>query len=140
MLVNKRTVHIEWGDCDPAGIVYFPRYFEIFDALSGALIERALGMTKLQALKVYDFVGYPVIDLRGRFHAPSRFGDDVVIETSCASIKRSSFAIVHRLHNGGKLAVEGFETRVWVGRDPDNPDKIKSKAIPDEVAARLKAG
>ncbi len=140
MLTIKRMVRIEWGDCDPAGIVYFPRYFEIFDALSGALIERALGMTKIKAIKVYDFVGYPVVDLRARFHAPSRYGDDVVIETSCASIKRSSFEIVHRLHNDGRLAVEGFETRVWAGRDPDNPEKIKSKPIPEAVAARFKEG
>lgn len=140
MLVNSRVVRIEWGDCDPAGIVYFPRYFEIFDAQTAALIERATGMTKLEALKVYDFVGYPVVDLKARFLAPSRFGDDVVIETSCAALKRSSFEIVHRLHNRGSLAIEAFETRVWAGRDPHNPDKIKSKPIPDEVAAKLKGG
>ena len=29
MLINQRTVRIEWGDCDPGGIVYFPRYFEM---------------------------------------------------------------------------------------------------------------
>ncbi len=140
MLASKQTVRIQWGDCDPAGIVYFPRYFEIFDALSGALIERALGMTKIKAIKVYDFVGYPVVDLRARFHAPSRYGDDVIIETICAAIKRSSFEIVHRLYNDGKLAVEGFETRVWSGKDPHHPEKIKSKPIPHDVAARFKAG
>lgn len=138
MLVNTRTVRIEWGDCDPAGIVYFPRYLEICDAETAALFERALGMTKIKSLKVYDFIGYPVVDLRVRFLAPSRYGDDVIIETSAAAIKRSSFEIVHRLHNGGALAVEVFETRVWTGRDPDDPDRIKSKPIPDEVVARLK--
>ena len=47
-LVSRRTVEIEWGDCDPAGIVYFPRYFEIFDASTAALFERALGITKAE--------------------------------------------------------------------------------------------
>ena len=28
MLINRRTIRIEWGDCDPAGIVFYPRYFE----------------------------------------------------------------------------------------------------------------
>ena len=28
MLTNIRTVRIEWGDCDPAGIIFYPRYFE----------------------------------------------------------------------------------------------------------------
>ena len=46
MLVNSRVVRIEWGDCDPAGIVYYPRYFAFFDASTSALLERALGMTK----------------------------------------------------------------------------------------------
>jgi 4-hydroxybenzoyl-CoA thioesterase len=141
MLTIKRTLRIEWGDCDPAGIVYFPRYFEIFDASTGALLERAMGMTKRKGIKVYDFVGYPMVDTRARFFAPSRFGDDVVVETTVAAIKRSSFEIIHRLiKNDGTLAVEGFETRVWVGKDPNDPDRIKSKPLPAEVAARLSAG
>jgi 4-hydroxybenzoyl-CoA thioesterase len=140
MLVNKQTLRIKWGDCDPAGIVYFPRYFEMFDHRTGELLEVAMGMTKIRAQKVHDFIGFPMVDIRARFLAPSRFGDDVVIESSCASVKRSSFEIVHRLYNGGTLAVEGFETRVWVGKDPRDPDKIRSKPIPDEVVARLKGG
>ena len=28
---NVRTTRIEWCDCDPAGIIFYPRYFEIFD-------------------------------------------------------------------------------------------------------------
>ena len=46
MLTNTRTVRIEWGDCDPAGIVFYPRFFAMFDTSTTALFERALGMTK----------------------------------------------------------------------------------------------
>ena len=46
MLTNRRTVRIEWGDCDPAGIVFYPRYFAMFDHSTVLLIERALGMNK----------------------------------------------------------------------------------------------
>ena len=31
MFVNRRDVQIQWGDCDPANIVYYPRYFAMFD-------------------------------------------------------------------------------------------------------------
>ena len=41
MLTNTRTTRIEWGDCDPAGIIFYPRYFEIFDVSTTMLIERA---------------------------------------------------------------------------------------------------
>jgi 4-hydroxybenzoyl-CoA thioesterase len=140
MFKDSRRVRIEWGDCDPAGIVHYPRYFAIFDSSTTALFERALGMTKYQFVKHYDGLGYPMVDTHARFLIPTRYGDDVVIETTVSEIKRSSFAIEHRLFKDGKLAVEGFETRVWVGRDPSDPDKIKSKPIPAEIVERLLAG
>ena len=82
MLVNTRAVRIEWGDCDPAGIVYYPRYLAFFDACTSALIERALGMTKHEYLKAYDFGGHPLVNTHSRFLIPTRFGDDVTIETT----------------------------------------------------------
>ena len=138
MLTNSRVVRIEWRHCDPAGIVYYPRYFSIFDTSTTYLFEKALGKTKFQYLKHYDFVGYPMVDTRARFFIPARFGDDVTVETAVTEIKRSSFSITHRiLKEDSALAVEGFETRVWVGKDPNNPDNIKSKPIPQEVIDRL---
>ena len=82
MLTNRRDVRIVWGDCDPAGIVFYPRYFEMFDTSTTALFERALGMTKFQFVKAYNSVGYPMVDTRARFLLPTRYGDDVVIETA----------------------------------------------------------
>lgn len=137
MLTNRRDVRIVWGDCDPAGIVYYPRYFEMFDASTTALFERALGMNKFEFLKAYDSIGYPMVDTRARFLLTTRYGDDVVIETIVSEIKRSSFDVLHRLTKDGKLAVEGYETRVWVGRDPDDPDRIKAKPLPPVVVAKL---
>jgi len=138
MLTNRRDVRIVWGDCDPAGIVYYPRYFEMFDTSTTALFERVLGMTKFEFLKAYDALGYPMVDTRARFVLPTRYGDDVAIETVISELRRSSFDVQHRLTKDGKLAVEGFETRVWVGRDPDDPDKIWAKPLADEIVAKLK--
>ncbi len=140
MLVNTRAVRIEWGDCDPAGIVYYPRYLAFFDASTSALIERALGMTKHQYLKDYDFSGHPLVSTRARFLIPTRFGDDVSIESAVTAIRRSSFDIGHRLRKGDKLAVEGFETRVWVRGDPDGAEGMKSAPLPPEVVERLAQG
>ena len=90
MLVNYRVVRIEWGDCDPAGIIYYPRYFEIFDASTAALIERALGMRKRDYLKAYDFAGHPLVNAQSRFLIPTRFGDEVTVETAVTALRRSS--------------------------------------------------
>jgi 4-hydroxybenzoyl-CoA thioesterase len=135
MLSNTRKVRIEWGDCDPAGIVFYPRYFEIFETCIATLFERATGLNKYQMLRAYDFAGYPVVQARAQFLSPAKFGDDVIAETSIGEFRRSSFDVVHRVINGDRPSVEGFETRVWVARDPADPAKLKAKPIPKEVIA-----
>ena len=138
MLTNSRKLRIEWGDCDPAGIVFYPRFFAMFDASTTALFERALGMSKYQFIQRHGIVGYPMVDTRARFIVPARFGDDVVIESTIKEFRRSSFDIEHRLMNGDKLAVEGFETRVWAARDPSDTSRIKAAPIPEEVIAAFR--
>jgi 4-hydroxybenzoyl-CoA thioesterase len=139
MLVNSRVVRIEWGDCDPAGIVYYPRYFAIFDACTSALIERGLGMTKRDYLKAYDFAGHPLVNAHSRFLIPTRFGDDVRIESTVTRFHRSSFDLRHHLFKNGALAVEGFETRVWVRGDPAK-GTMRAAPLPQAVIERLSKG
>ncbi len=139
MFVNRHVVTIEWGHCDPAGIVFFPNYFGYFDAATNALFLRALGLNKYQMIRTYGLTGIPLVDVGARFIVPSVFGDVVTIESTVAEIKRSSFRMQHRLLRGEILAVEGHETRVWTGRDPSDPARLKSKPIPEEVIAKLQA-
>jgi len=140
MLGNTRNTRIEWGDCDPAGIIFYARYFEIFDTSTTMLLERALGMKKIEYLKAYDFLGHPLVETRAKFRLPTRFGDEVSIESTLAACGRSSFKIEHRLTHAGALAAEGFETRVWAARDPGDPKRMTSHPIPPEVVARLTHG
>ena len=137
MLVNRRDVEIEWGDCDAAGIVFYPRYFAMFDASTAYLLEAALGMKKIAWTKKFGIVGIPMVDTGAKFIVPSRYGDIITIETTATAIRRSSFDIAHRVLKDGKLAIEAHETRVWTGRDPDDPSRIKAVAMPAEVVAAL---
>ena len=140
MLVNRRTVRIEWGDCDPAGIVFYPRYFEMFDSSTGYLFERALGMTKYESFEKFGFAGYPMLETKANFMIPNKFGDDVVIESTVKEFRRSSFDVHHRLLKGDSVSVEGFETRVWVLRDPTDKTRLKSHPVPPEVTAKFQVG
>lgn len=135
-LVHRRTLTIEWGDCDPAGIVFYPRYFAMFDASTAALFAAALGMPKIAWTKRFGILGIPMVDTRATFSVPSAYGDEVVIESRVTAFRRSSFDVQHRLLKAdGALGVEGFETRVWTARDPGNPGRIRSAPIPAEVVA-----
>jgi len=137
MFVNRRVIRIEWGDCDPAGIVYFPRYVEHFDNCTAHMFEAALGMNKPAMLNAFGMAGFPMVDLNVRFMIPSVFGDDVTVESVVAEFGRTSFKVRHRLLRGEDLAVEAQETRVWTAYDPAEPGKLKSVPVPDEVRAKL---
>ncbi|MGY4282335.1 4-hydroxybenzoyl-CoA thioesterase [Bradyrhizobium sp. LM2.7] len=136
MFVNRRDVQIQWGDCDPANIVYYPRYFAMFDDSTSILFEVA-GFSKQDLVHKYGLVGIPMVDTRSKFYIPSTYGDWITIETRIESIKRSSFEVKHNVYKGEALAIEGFETRVLVGRDPVNPDKLKSAPFPPEMVAKF---
>jgi len=138
MLTNRKTIHVEWGDCDPAGIVYYPRYFAYFDNCTAALFEAA-GLPKHQMLKAYGIVGIPMVDTRARFLAPSHFGDDVIVESSITEWRRSSFDVQHKLFRREVLSVECSETRVWAVRSTADPDAIEGQAVPQDVIARFGA-
>jgi 4-hydroxybenzoyl-CoA thioesterase len=130
----SRTVRIEWGDCDPAGIIFYPRYFEIFDASTALVFEAALGMTKFEMFKKLDFSGWPMVRTHARFLKPTRFGDDVVV-TSTITFGRSSFDVEHRLTLNGELCVECSDKRVWTLRDAEG--RLKSFPIPEAVLAKF---
>jgi len=134
MLTNTRVIRVQWGDCDPAGIVFYPRYFEWFDACSILLFEKATGMTKIRMLEKYNGAGLALLEARAVFKVASQYGDDIEVETRVAEFRRSSFFMHHRVMKGDILALEGFETRVWTTRDPSN-NKMRSAPIPEEVRA-----
>jgi 4-hydroxybenzoyl-CoA thioesterase len=138
ILTNRKTIRVEWGDCDPVGIVYYPRYFAYFDNCTAALFEAA-GLPKHQMLKTYGIVGIPMVDTRARFLAPSKFGDDIVIESCITEWRRSSFDVQHKVFKGDVLAVECSETRVWAVRSKSDPEAIEGQSVPQDVLARFGA-
>ncbi len=138
VFVTRREVRIEWGDCDPAGIVFFPRYFAFFDASTAYLFEAA-GLPKAELIKTYDIVGIPVVDVNAKFFMPSKFGDRVVIQTYVSEWRRSSFHITHELLKEGQLAIQGHEVRVWAVKDPQRPQGIRAQPVPQEIIDRFTA-
>jgi 4-hydroxybenzoyl-CoA thioesterase len=135
--VNRRRFTIEWGHCDPAGIVFNSRFFEFFDWGTWSLFEAALGVKPPDLAAAFGIVGLPLVDAGARFIAPARFGDDVEMTSQVSEFRRSSFDVAHRIMVRGEVAVEGRETRVWAARDPADASKMKAQIIPSEVAARF---
>jgi len=135
----RRQLTIEWGQCDPAGIVFNSRFFEIFDSSSWQLFEAALGVKPQELAGTFGILGVPLVDVRANFLKPIRFGDVVDSASRVSEFRRSSFDVEHLLSVNGELAVEGSETRVWAARSKDNPEKIGATAIPGNVIAKFGA-
>jgi len=133
----RKQLTIEWGQCDPAGIVFNSRFFEIFDASTWQMFGAALGVKPHELAGAFGIMGLPLVDVRANFIKAVKFGDMVDIASRVSAFRRSSFDVEHRLSVAGQLAVEGGETRVWASRSKDDPEKIGGTAIPDEVIAKF---
>ena len=90
--IVTRTVRIEWGDCDPAGIIFYPRYFEIFDTLHrGAVRARARHEQApvSQGLRLSPAIRWST---RARSFCRRRASATTsIIETTVPDFRRSSF-------------------------------------------------
>lgn len=136
MLTNRRTLRIEWGQCDPAGIVFYPQYLIIFDTSTGWLFERT-GLTPSAMRRKYGIVGMPIVEVGAKFILPCRFDDEIVAESEVGEWGRSSFTVRHRILKAGAVALDGFEKRVWAAPHPEQPGAIKAQAVPAEIIASL---
>lgn len=137
--VFRRQFPIEWGHCDPAGIVFNSRFFEFFDRSAWLMCEALLGVPPHRLSTTFDIVGIPLVDAQANFIAPAKYGDLATMESRIVAVRRSSFHIEHKLFIDGVLSVEGIEKRVWAARHPADPLRMKARAIPDHVVTKLKA-
>ncbi|MCW3837563.1 acyl-CoA thioesterase [Sphingomonas canadensis] len=130
-----RALRIEWGQCDPAGIVYAPRYLDMFGETTILLFEHAGLPRKRDMLREMNVAGFPMVDVQARFLRPAAYGDDVIIECAAPEFGNSSFTVAQRLLRDGALCVECTEKRVWTVPDPERPGGLKAARVPDAVRA-----
>ena len=134
-LVFRWQMTVEFGHCDPAGMVSPKRLFEYFDTGTWSLFEAALGIKRADFLTTFGIL--PLVDVRLACRKAVKFGDNIEVASRVAAFRRSSFDVDHRISVDGELAVEGGETRVWAVRDKDSPEKISARTIPANVIARF---
>ncbi len=137
-LVYRRQFPIEWGQCDPAGIVFNSRFFEFFDWSAWMLFEAALGVRPGDLASTFGIVGIPLVDAKARFLRPAKFNDIAEIASEVSRFGRSSFEVQHRITIDGELAVEGSEIRVWAKQDPEDATRLRVIPIPAEVIGRFR--
>jgi 4-hydroxybenzoyl-CoA thioesterase len=132
---SRRRVKVEFGDCDPAQIAYYPNLIAWVDHSTHHLFEAA-GFP-LRDLQASRGIQVPVVGLNVRFLSPATWGDEIDINSHIVRWGSKSFDVHHRITNvaTGDPVAEATETRVCVTLDPEHPKKILGQVIPDDLRA-----
>ena len=89
----ERRQRIRFGHCDPAGIVFYPQYFVLFNALVEDWVSDALGIPYAELLGPRG-VGLPTVSLQSDFKAISRMGDEVTLGLQVERLGTRSLTLV----------------------------------------------
>ena len=128
---------MRWSDADPAGIVFYPRFFAWYDLGTEELFA-ACGLPWPQTFPRYRIVGVPIVESGSRFMAPVRYGEVVTLHSAVAWVRAKTFRVEHAVAVGERRCAEGFEVRAWVGVPATAGAPLRALPIPDEVVARLR--
>jgi len=128
-------IQVQFGDCDPAGIVFFPNFSKWMDAASLHFFM-ANGVPPWRELvKTRGIVGTPLLEINTRFMVPATYGETLRIETTVEEWRDKVFIQKHVVLRGDTVLCEGFETRAFVVHPPENPDRIKAIPVPEDIKA-----
>lgn len=112
--------------CDPAGIVFYPRYFEMINDATEAFFDQALGCP-WEVL--HQTANIPTVDIHAQFTAVSRHGDDLTISIVVTKLGRTSLSLTFRATCGDETRFTANSTLVRIdksGRPEPWPDDLRT--------------
>lgn len=128
----QRTRRIRFSECDPAGIVFYPQYFVMFNDLMEAWVDE-LVPDGFRGLIIERRVGMPTVRLEADFRAISRMGDLVTLELEVERLGNKSLNLAWRcLGEDGELRMGAQQTIVFTSLDTH-----RAIAVPDDFRQAL---
>ena len=135
-------VQVGWGDCDPAGIVFYPRFYAWMDNVSHVL-AREMGIPRESMLPPgSELLGLPVVGTQAQYLTPARMDDVLEVRTWVTRVGRSSLSLRHEIvriePDGAETAVaNGIEDRVFITNGPTGLQPRELTAQMREALARF---
>ena len=125
----ERPVRIRFSHCDPAGIVFFPQYLVMTNALVEDWFNESLGVDYGAMIRTRR-VGLPIVKLECSFSKPSQMGDTVTLSLDLLRVGRRSIAIRIAGHAGGETRFDAQQvlvtTSLETGASIDIPGDIRA--------------
>jgi 4-hydroxybenzoyl-CoA thioesterase len=124
---------IEFGDCDPARIVWFPNFFRWIDAASRYFFTACGVPNWTETERTIGLIGTPLVDTHATFLKTASYGDVLQIHTKIAEWRSKSFVQHHRVMRGDELIMQCEEVRIFAAAAGTPAPGIRALAIPDEI-------
>ncbi len=131
-------LEVRFGDCDPAGIVYFPRYFDFFHQAMETWFPTHLGFGYDEFIRDRK-LGFPAVHSEADFERPSRFGERIEIRMRVTRLGQSSIGFAYEVHGADGRRATGRSVCVVMNLDASSPDHGKAVVMPAELRARIEA-
>ena len=128
------SVRVEFGDCDPAGIVFFPNFSRWMDAASHHFFVHCGLPPWREMTEPPGVVGAPLLEIHTKFLKSVTYGETIDVHTDVEEWRGKVFVQRHRVMRGGELICEGRETRALCVRNADG--RIKAVPVPEFIRSR----
>jgi 4-hydroxybenzoyl-CoA thioesterase len=136
-IVAVLPCQVQWGDCDPAGIIFYPTYFRWMDSACWAMFASAgYDAKRMRA----EHLAMPLLSAECQFLYPAEQGDKCEVRSRILSFGGKSFVLGHEVwREDGMTLARGSETRVWGKFDSGPGSRLRGQPIPDALKARFRA-
>ena len=128
---------VEFGDCNPAQIVFYPNFLKWIDSAARHFFVAA-GVPSWSEMEAKTgIIGTPLVEVSVRFVRPATYGDEIAVESWIDEWRARSFVMKHIIRRGDEVLVEGTEIRVFARRNSGDPRRIEAVAPPEDVRRLL---
>jgi len=130
-------IKVEWAHCDFAGIVFYPTFYIWFDQGTERLFA-ANGLSYAELREDFGIDGMPLLETGTTYKNAAKLGSDLTITSWIDAWEGKTFLIKHRImHADGREALEGFERRIFVIKDPAMERGMRAVEMPEDLRARF---
>ena len=128
-------VPVTFGDCDPAGIVFFPNFCKWMDASSlNYFMQNGMPPWR-ELIRTRGIIGTPLLEINTKFMKPASYGERLQVYSTITEWREKTFVFKHVVKRGEDVLCEGTEVRCFTIKHPDDPDRIKAIAVPEDIKA-----
>lgn len=127
----SRDIRIEFNHCDPAGIVFYPRYFEMTNSVVENFFREVLEYP-FERISMQEGNGVPTVRIETAFRRPSFLGDVVTFTLHVRRVGSSSVDFDIAATHGDEQRLTCGLTLVWVspqGKATGWPEAIRTRLM-----------